>query len=388
MTKRIIIAAGGTGGHVFPALCLAHALSNKNYKVEFITDNRGFKYLSNINDNNIKITIQNINNKHRIILYFAVIKNIILNLFNFIFNRPYYIIGFGGYPAFAPVFAGQLLIIKNAIHEQNAVIGKANKLLAKLTNNIFTSFENTLGINNNKIICTGNPTRYDNLYDQIVPDKAYYSKNNVYNNIEDNLNNNSNNIETSTVESVNNYEINDTKIFVILIFGGSQGAAIFADTVTNAICKLSNKYKIKIYQQARQEDIYKIQAKYSQCNIEYSVNTFFSNIDELYIKSDLVIARAGASSIFEIIGFKKPAILIPYSKSINGDQMANATYLAQKNAAIVFNDNIITCDILYNKIKYLIENKEELASIPSNLYKINIKNSTNNLLQNVLKNIL
>ena len=353
MQKKVVIAAGGTGGHVFPALCLAHALSNKNYKVEFIVDKRGYKYLKNINDNNISIKIQNINNKSRIILYFSVFKNLILNIFKFIFNRPLYIIGFGGYPSFAPVFAGQILRIKNAIHEQNAVIGNANKVLSKLTNNIFISFENTVGIKqNNKIIYTGNPTRYDNLYD-----------------------------------SIQQYKINNDEVFTILIFGGSQGAAIFADTVTNTICKLSNKYKIKVYQQSRQEDIDKIKNLYSQYSIEYYVESFFNNINELYTIADLVISRSGASSIFEIIGFKKPSILIPYSKSINGDQIANATYLNQKEAAIVLSDTIITVDILYNKIEYLINNKNELEILSHNLSNINLTNSTINLLENVIKHI-
>ena len=353
MQKKVVIAAGGTGGHVFPALCLAQALSNKNYKVEFIVDKRGYKYLKNINDNNISIKIQNINNKSRIILYFSVFKNLILNIFKFIFNRPLYIIGFGGYPSFAPVFAGQILRIKNAIHEQNAVIGNANKVLSKLTNNIFISFENTVGIKqNNKIIYTGNPTRYDNLYD-----------------------------------SIQQYKINNDEVFTILIFGGSQGAAIFADTVTNTICKLSNKYKIKVYQQSRQEDIDKIKNLYSQYSIEYYVESFFNNINELYTIADLVISRSGASSIFEIIGFKKPSILIPYSKSINGDQIANATYLNQKEAAIVLSDTIITVDILYNKIEYLINNKNELEILSHNLSNINLTNSTINLLENVIKHI-
>lgn len=353
MQKKVVIAAGGTGGHVFPALCLAQALANKNYKVDFIVDKRGYKYLKNIKNNNIDIKIQNINNKSRIILYFSVIKNIILNVFKFIFNRPLYIIGFGGYPSFAPVFAGQILRIKNAIHEQNAVMGNANKVLSKLTDNIFVSFKNTVGIKqSNKIIYTGNPTRYDDLY-----------------------------------KNITQYKINNNEAFTILIFGGSQGAAIFADTVANTICKLSNKHKIKVYQQSRQEDINKIKELYSKCNIEYYVEPFFNNINELYTIVDLVISRSGASSIFEIIGFKKPSILIPYSKSINGDQIANATYLNQKEAAIVFSDTSITIDILYNKIDYLINNKYELEILSYNLSSINLANSTTNLLDNVVKNI-
>ena len=350
---RIIIAAGGTGGHVFPALCLAKALSNKNYKVEFIVDKRGFKYLKDIKDkdSNINISIQNINNKSRIILYFSIIKNIIINIFKFIFNRPLCIIGFGGYPSFAHVFAGQILRIKNAIHEQNAVMGNANKVLSKLTNNIFTSFQNTTGVKTSwKIVYTGNPTRYDALYD-----------------------------------SIKEYNVNNNEHFTIFIFGGSQGAAIFADTVTNTICKLSNKYKIIVYQQARKEDINKIKELYSEYNIEYYVEPFFNNINELYTIADLIISRSGASSIFEIIGFKKASILLPYSKSINGDQIANATYLGTKDAAIVLNDTIITVDILYNKIEYLINNRHELKIISHNLYNINLTNSTTNLLNNVLK---
>ena len=229
-------------------------------------------------------------------------------------------------------------------------MGNANKVLSKLTNNIFMSFKNTTGVKmSSKTVYTGNPTRYDALYD-----------------------------------SIKEYNINNNDSFTILIFGGSQGAAIFADTVTNTICELSNKYKIKVYQQARQEDINKIKELYSRHNIEYYVEPFFNNINELYTIADLVISRSGASSIFEIIGFKKASILIPYSKSINGDQIANATHLSMKEAAIVLSDTIITVEILYNKIEYLINNRNELKIMSHNLCDINLTNSTTNLLNNVL----
>ena len=346
IVKRIVIAAGGTGGHVFPALCVAQALVQNRYIVEFITDQRGNKYLQNTDG--FGITVQHINNTSGFKLYISLVKNIFKGLFTFLFDRPLCVIGFGGYPSFAPVFGAQLLCIKNIIHEQNAIVGGANKVLSILASKIFISFEYTQGLKkSNQIVYTGNPTRYESEYKNVT--------------------------------------FPNNEIFTILIFGGSQGAAIFTDIVAKAIAQIFNHFNLKIFQQTRENDINKIKNIYKTNSPNITIRPFFHNISELYKQADLVISRSGASSIFEIIGFKKPSILIPYGKSRNGDQIANAKYLYDKSAAVIFDERYLTTEILSDKIEFLINNKHELSNISNNLAKINVSNSTDKFINNIIK---
>ena len=336
MKKNIIIAAGGTGGHVFPAICVANELQNQGFCVRFATDLRGTKYLGNFKDNAI---IQNINTSSRLKLYISLSVNILKSLIYLLKKRPSMVIGFGGYPSVPFVFASQIIKIKTVIHEQNAVIGKANKLLSKMANIIITSFKNVKNLKNTeKVFYVGNPTRYEKIY--------------------------------------KNVKTPDNKIFNILIFGGSQGASIFSDEIADSICEVSKKHKVKIFQQGRVSDLEKIKQKYDEAKIENIVSDFFENIDDIYQKSDLIISRSGASSLFEIIGFKKPSILIPYKKSINGDQEENAKFLKDSEAAIIIDETKISVEEVSNIIDNLIVNPNELIKISQNIKKLKIENVT------------
>ncbi|MDR0630694.1 MAG: glycosyltransferase, partial [Holosporales bacterium] len=220
MTKRILIAAGGTGGHVFPASCLAHAL--KKNEITFATDQRGIKYINSFN----QVIIQNIKTTPRTMLYASLLINTLKSFIYLIKNRQNIVIGFGGYASIPFLIAAQSLGIKTVIHEQNAIIGKANKLLSKFAFKIVTSFENTKGLSpSNKIHHIGNPTRFEAEY------------------------------------NIKNTKQND--IFTILIFGGSQGASDFSNDVADAICKISKEHKIKVYHQCPAEELDKTTNKYA-----------------------------------------------------------------------------------------------------------------------------
>lgn len=331
--KKIVVAAGGTGGHVFPALCLARELKNNGHNVIFATDKRGLKYLSEFKTNPI---IQKINTSSRFKLYFSLVINILFCLFRIMRIKPDLVIGFGGYPAVPIVFAAQILKVKTVIHEQNAIIGKANKLLSKMADLVVTSFPGTKGLQRSKkVLYLGNPTRFENEYAN-----SQYSENDV---------------------------------LTILIFGGSQGAKVFSSEVVSAICDLSKSRKIRVFHQGRSEDVEFIKSQYNAFNVENTVSAFFENMDTLYKTSDFVISRSGASSIFEIIGFAKPNILIPYMKSINGDQLENANYLKKHNAAIVvIEDENIKLELE----KALNEIVSQFEAMHDNLKKLRILNVT------------
>ena len=331
MSNLVIIASGGTGGHVFPAVCLADELTKRGYGVMFATDKRGAKYLGKYANNAI---IQNIYTSSRLKLYRSLIFNIFKYFFKIIFLKPKIVIGFGGYPSVPFVLIAQILGIKTAIHEQNAVIGKANALLSRKATMIVTSFPNTKGlILAEKAKCVGNPTRFEASYDTV---KKF-----------------------------------DSQVFTVLIFGGSQGAKVFSEVVVDAICEFAKNNKIKVFHQGRKQDIDKIKQAYSIAKVDFVVREFFDNIDELYQQSDIVISRSGASSVFEIIGFQKPAILIPYGNSINGDQVENAKFLETHKACHIIQEKELTKTALVSSWQ---EMPSRMSKMSENLASLRIKN--------------
>jgi UDP-N-acetylglucosamine--N-acetylmuramyl-(pentapeptide) pyrophosphoryl-undecaprenol N-acetylglucosamine transferase len=332
----VVVAAGGTGGHVFPAICVARELSKSKFNVVFATDQRGKRYLDEFESTAV---VQKINTSSRLFLYISVLLNIFRAAVYLLRKRVKLVVGFGGYPSVPFVFAAQLLGIKTIIHEQNAVIGRANKLLAKMSTKVITSFDVVKNLSPTKnVLFIGNPTRYEREY-------AFQKQ-------------------------------PDNKIFTILVFGGSQGAEFFSKDVVFAICEMAKTFSIKVIQQARNEDIQKIQMAYDACGMEYFADTFFENIDTMYKRSDLVISRSGASTIFELIGFQKPSILIPYPGSANGDQMENAKFLANRGASVVINEADASVGSLKKAIQCLIENRMSLHTMSKNLKKLYIKNTT------------
>ncbi|GHT89252.1 UDP-N-acetylglucosamine--N-acetylmuramyl-(pentapeptide) pyrophosphoryl-undecaprenol N-acetylglucosamine transferase [Alphaproteobacteria bacterium] len=319
---NIIIAAGGTGGHVFPAVCVANELKKHKVCVRFVSDERGKKYLADYENSAI---IQRINTSSRFKLYISLLKNTLLSFSILKRDKPLAIIGFGGYPAVPCVLAAQILRKKTVIFEQNAVVGGANKMLSKFSSLIVTAFENTKNLKQSDKLCfIGNPTRFESIYDKINDKK------------------------------------NDK--FTILIIGGSQGAQIFSQIEEKLLTKIEND-DIIICRQA--------------------AGGFFANIEELYQQTDLVIARSGAATIFELIGFHKPAILVPYKKSINGDQLENALFLSRNNAAITIDESEI--NKVPEIVSELMQNTEKIENMKENLRKLYRKNITEKAVAKLLK---
>lgn len=336
MARTIIIAAGGTGGHVFPAICLAEELEQRGFKVVFATDLRGLKYLGRFEQAAI---VQNIGTSSRCGLYVGILISFFKSFFKIWKLKPVLVVGFGGYPSVPFLAAAQLMRIKTVIHEQNAIAGKANAFLSKLARLVFTSFPNTLGFDHVKnLACVGNPTRFEADYDKCSNEK--------------------------------------NGAFTLLVFGGSQGAKIFSETVVDAICEFSKSTTVRIFQQGRESDVAVIQSKYTKAGItDVTVQPFFCNIDELYRQADIVISRSGASSVFEIIGFSKPSILVPYGRSINGDQLENAKFLEAWNAAIVIRESELSKESLLASLSYLASNPDYRAQMSRNLMELRIKDS-------------
>ena len=344
----ILIAAGGTGGHIFPALSIISQHKFDRYLI--ITDVRGKKYFSKfLNEkkiNGLMYVHKVISPSQKLIIdkfisffYFALsfLKSIIL----VIKHKPNIAIGFGGYPSISPVLAANFFGIDTIIHEQNAVIGRANKLLSNISNLLALSFKDTKNIGSYKnFIYSGNPVR-DEFY---KIGKTKYE-----------LPNNKNKLN-------------------ILIYGGSLGARFFSEYLPLIFCSMPEKIKkrIKIIQQVRKEDIQKVQDKYSANNIDCELNVFFENIFTKFNLAHLVITRAGGSTVAEIITSKKPAILVPYPNSLDNHQSENSQIIKGKGGWI-FEENKNKINELKNLIDSILKNPEKLIEANQKLNKFSKK---------------
>jgi UDP-N-acetylglucosamine--N-acetylmuramyl-(pentapeptide) pyrophosphoryl-undecaprenol N-acetylglucosamine transferase len=346
--KKILIATGGTGGHVFPAYSLANYLMNKNFIVKLTTDKRGLKYLKNYkNLDLIEIPSSPLNKKNILKFSFSiltVIFSIIKSLSFLLSNRPSIVFGMGGYASFPICIAASILRIKFIIYENNLIIGKANKYLLPFANRIFVSYKELEGVSkkyNNKIIKTGNILR-----EEII---------------------NSDN------------QINRFDDLKILVLGGSQAAKIFADELPQIFEKSKNSgLSIKVYQQCQKEQNDQLSQFYEKAKIDYEIFNFTDKIVEYYAKVNLVITRSGASVLGELINFKIPFISIPLPTSADNHQFKNAEFYLKKGYGYLLEEKDIK-NKLYDLIKSIFNNKSSISNILSNQRQHSDKNIFKNL---------
>ncbi len=334
--KYVVIAAGGTGGHVIPAVTLAKELKQRNNNVEYITDLRGVKYLNTAEKNQYTfLTLLKLHNSNgtlvsKLALLSSILFYSLLLSVRFLFKRPSVLISFGGYPCAAPTIAAFIARVPVIIYEQNSVIGKTNKLLLFTANRIAASFPNI------KI-----QKKYEKKLNLVVPP------------IRD---------EFSSV-----HNMKETEKFVITIIGGSQGSSLFSKVIPGAIDLLNNKDKLKIFHQARKGDISAVRSMYEKLNIDADVEEFFNDVGKTIVQSDLIIARAGASSLAEILFLKKPSILIPMAKSADNHQLINAKYFADNQAAILIEEKNLNIEMLAKTIINLMQDKRLYEKMVNNL---------------------
>jgi len=351
MTKKnILIATGGTGGHIFPAYSLANYLINKNFNVKLTTDKRGLKYLRNYkNLNLIEIPSSPLIKKSffkLIISIFIIIFSIIKSFLFLLFNRPLIVFGMGGYSSFPICIAASILRIKFIIYENNLIIGKANKYLLPFTNKIFVSYKQLEGI-----------------------PKKYEKKINIIGNILREEIINANNIcQRSKLDSKN-----------ILVLGGSQAAKIFADQLPQIFEKLKkDNIKFKLYQQCQNEQNDKLVEFYKKTNINHELFNFTDKISNYYSLADLVITRSGASVLGELINFNIPFISIPLPASAENHQYKNAEFYFKKGYGYLVEEKDIKKK-LYYLIKKFFFDKSLINDILFNQRKHSDKNTFINL---------
>ncbi|MBU2583280.1 MAG: undecaprenyldiphospho-muramoylpentapeptide beta-N-acetylglucosaminyltransferase [Alphaproteobacteria bacterium] len=328
-TPCVLLAAGGTGGHLFPAFALAEELGRRGYLVDLVTDMRGDRYGTGFPARKIhQIPSATLTGKSPVAVaqtVWTLSKGIgaAVGLLGEI--RPSVVIGFGGYPTFPPLMAAKLRGIKTALHEQNAVLGRANRLLAARVDAIATSFEHVKHLEGpliEKARLTGNPVR-----DVVIEyaSRPYWTPDSS----------------------------DDVKL---LIFGGSQGARYFSDTLPPAMAKLphSLRQRLRVVQQAREEDVERVQQAYAALGISAEVAPFFANLPEIMADSHLVIGRAGASTVSELTVIGRPSILVPLPHAVDNDQLNNALTLAKSGGAWCIEQKDLDVDRLAVELERLI----------------------------------
>jgi UDP-N-acetylglucosamine--N-acetylmuramyl-(pentapeptide) pyrophosphoryl-undecaprenol N-acetylglucosamine transferase len=330
MAGPVVIAAGGTGGHIFPAQSLAQELAARGRRVVLMTDDRGQNYAQAFPKAEI-VTIKSATFADRGLIGkgFAVIRLAFGALAAFVALgrlKPSVVVGFGGYPALPTMFAAARRGLPSIVHEQNAVLGRVNRWLSPAVTKIATAFPRLSNIDPalvSRIAITGNPVRGAVLAQR----KSYTSP-------------------------------GREGPFNLLVFGGSQGARVFSTLVPEALAKLPEalRRRIALTQQCRPEDLEAARARYSAMGLTPTIAPFFSDMGERLAAAHLVIARAGASSVTELCIVGRPAFLVPYPFAMDDHQTANAREMAEAGAAWAFAEKGLSAEILAEKIAELAHN--------------------------------
>ena len=342
--KRILIATGGTGGHVFPAYSLAKNLIKNDYKVEIVTDQKGFKFLEKYKDLKVKI-----NNSTTIFKknFFSVIWSIVIIFFSYLKSliilyktKPSLVFGMGGHASFPLCLAAKTLNISFIIYENNLLLGKSNRYLIPLASKIFLAYKDVEGIElkfKSKVVITGN----------IVREEILNFKNN----------------QKFLADELN-----------ILILGGSQAAQAFGEFLPEIFKQcIDANIKIKIIQQCTETQNSKLEEHYKDLKINYELFNFTDNIIKYFSKAQLVITRSGSSVTAELINCKIPFISIPYPYSADSHQDKNAVYFEKKGYSFLIQEKEVHKE-LFPLIKLIYNDKKILDRLTKEQNKHSDKN--------------
>ena len=359
MSKKIIFSAGGTGGHIFPAVNLMKHFFEKGYQVVLVTDKRGNNFANKYSQfKSYELRTETPTNKNffgKILSLFVIFYSTLKSITILRKEKADLIIGFGGYVSFPTSFASKFFNLPLAIYEPNIVVGRANKYLLSFAKKIFLA----------KAIKINFPEKYKN--------KIYI----VGSIIDKNIINHSNFIIKNNKEN-----------FSILVLGGSQGAEIFGEIVPSVMNMIKDKgHSIQINQQCIRSQKNSIVDYYKNKDIKSYVFEFDKNILNLILSSDLAITRCGASATAELVHTLTPFIAVPLHNSIDNHQYLNAKFYEGKGCCWILDQNNFTKENLFNLIIEKIKNKKELENIRENMKKI-YTNNVYSIIETQIKEII
>jgi UDP-N-acetylglucosamine--N-acetylmuramyl-(pentapeptide) pyrophosphoryl-undecaprenol N-acetylglucosamine transferase len=343
---KVVIATGGSGGHLFPALKVAQSIRQLGHDVVFVGSfglgvekivQSGFAHI-HLEGRGLKTSSL----KEIIISIFFMIRALWRALRNLMFLKPHVVIGFGGYGAFPVVLSAWALFIPTLIHEQNVVPGRANKLLSRLVRKIAISFKESVGYwPKGKTVLTGCPCHVE------YPNK---DKDAIY-------------------QEFNLRPHRPT----ILVFGGSQGSQKINQTFLEAIPLLKNELDFQVIHASGKADLQQAKSTYQHFDIPVALFEFLDKMGYAYAIADVVIARAGAVTVTELAMFGAPAILIPYPHA-QGHQKQNAAVLVNEAQALLLEERDLTAaglkHAIVTQLKAQLKKSASSVYVPDAAYRI------------------
>jgi UDP-N-acetylglucosamine--N-acetylmuramyl-(pentapeptide) pyrophosphoryl-undecaprenol N-acetylglucosamine transferase len=348
---HLIIAAGGTGGHMFPAQALAEAMIRKGWRVTLSTDARGARYAGGFPH---VVEIRQVASASfarggigaKLMAPFRILGGILSASLRMRREKPAVVVGFGGYPAIPAVAAAILTGRPRMLHEQNGVPGKVNRVFARRVHTVACGTWPTTLPEGAQAIHTGNPVR------SAVLERA-----------------------GAPYTPPGDWPMN------LLVFGGSQGAHVFSTVVPEALALLPEALRdhLRIAQQARPEDAEAVTAAYAAMGVRAEVEPFFRDMPRRLSEAQLVICRAGASSLADLSVIGRPAILIPYPFAANDHQTANSRALVEAGAAIRIPESKLTAQALAEAIASVLGQPEAARQMADAALSAGVPDATERL---------
>lgn len=351
---KVLLAAGGTGGHLFPAEALSHELRQRGIAVSLVTDMRAFEFTGGFPADEIHAVPSGTTSSQspfgKISAALEIGKGVLRARQLLAEIRPDIVVGFGGYPTVPPVLAASMGKYRTIIHEQNAVIGRANRFLSSRVGVIATGFADVGGLTDtarSKCRHVGNPVRPAVTHAATTP----YDQ-----------------PET----------LGDLRV---LVFGGSQGARIMADVVPPTLeqMTITELARLVIVQQARVEDAKRVRDIYERLGIRHEIAPFFDNLPERIANAHLVIGRSGASTVAELGVIGRPSILVPLPGALDQDQAANAQSLARIGAATLIMQGDFTPNRLAAELHTALHDPQALSKAAEAARSAGIPNAAERL---------
>ena len=328
MARLLLIAAGGTGGHMFPAQALAEAMLDRGWRVKLSTDERGARYVGGFPK---AVEIETVPSATfarggplaKVAAPFRIARGVLSALWALRRDRPAAVVGFGGYPTIPALSAATILRLPRMIHEQNGVLGRVNRVFARHVQHIACGTWPTAVPEGVRAEHTGNPVRASVLERAGAP---YIPP--------------------------GDYPLS------LLVIGGSQGARILSDVVPAALAALPEPLRdhLRVAHQARPEDISRVAAAYGAAGIKAEVEPFFTDVPRRLSEAQLVISRAGASSVADISVIGRPSVLVPFAAAAGDHQTANAHGLAAADAAVLIPESRLDAATLCGHVAAILEN--------------------------------
>lgn len=335
--KLALIAAGGTGGHMFPAQALAELLLAEGWRVRLSTDDRGARYAGGFPDAVQRSVVTSATTARgglmgKLTAPLKIAAGVVEARKQFKADRPAIVIGFGGYPTIPAMSAAVSMGIPCMIHEQNGVMGRVNRLFSHRVNRVACGTWPTDLPKGVQGIHTGNPVRAAVLDHAAAP-----------------------------------YVPPGQGDLRLLVIGGSQGARVLSDVVPAAIAALPDQMRsrLRVSHQARAEDVERVSTAYADAGVRVDVQPFFSDVPQRLAEAQLVVSRSGASSVADITVIGRPAILIPYAAATGDHQTANAKALADSGAALVRPESTLDPASLTRDMHEILDNPAQATAMAS-----------------------